>query len=108
MQILLNLAEFGPLSTSVAISANGMVGRRGKAWEARCGGVGWQARRGGRGLGGRAWLVGRQGGAGLGWLGVFGWQARPGGVGTARHGWLAGNCPARTFRAGLISRRGIL
>ena len=57
MQILLNLAGFGPLLTSVAISANGMVGRRGKAWGARLGQArqglvgrrGWQA---GRGMGG--------------------------------------------------------
>ena len=43
MQILLNLAGFGPLSTSVAISANGMVGRLGTAGRAWQGKVGWQA-----------------------------------------------------------------
>ena len=46
MQILLNLAEFGPLSTSVAISANGMVGRLGTAGRAWQGKVGWQAGQG--------------------------------------------------------------
>ena len=51
MQILLNLAEFGPLSTSVAISANGMVWLAGEARMARLrhgrrGAVGWQAGQG--------------------------------------------------------------
>ena len=67
MQILLNLAGFGPLSTSVAISANGMVGRRGRARMAR-----------------RVWLAGKA---------CFGWQAGCGEAreaGEARHGWQAG------------------
>ena len=46
MQILLNLAGFGPLLTSVAISANGMVGRLGTAGRAWQGKVGWQAGQG--------------------------------------------------------------
>ena len=59
MQILLNLAGFGPLLTSVAISANGVVG--------------WQAWRGGRG---EAGLAGEAREARRGRLaGRVGWQA---------------------------------
>ena len=100
MQILLNLAGFGPLSTSVAISANGMVGRRGRARMARrvwlAGGV-W---RGQGGVGGAAWLAGRARAARLGaagsvgrrgeaWLAGVARRGRPGMVGTARPGWQA-------------------
>ena len=104
MQILLNLAGFGPLSTSVAISANGMVGRRGKAWGARLGQArqGLVGRRGRARMARRVWLAG---GVGRGLDGMVG---RHGQEGAARRARLAGNCPARTFRAGLISRRGIL
>ena len=107
MQILLNLAEFGPLSTSVAISANGMVGRlgtAGRAWQGKARLVG---RRGRARMARRVWLAGVARHGRLGAAGSVGrrgeaWLGRDG---TAR---LAGNCPARTFRAGLISRRGIL
>ena len=92
MQILLNLAGFGPLLTSVAISANGMVGRRGKAWGARLG---------------QAGSVGRRGGARLGWLGVFDWQAGLGRARMARRVWLAGKAgAARLGPDGMVGRRG--
>ena len=69
MQILLNLAGFGPLLTSVAISANGMVWLAGGAGLGWLGVFGWQA---GWGVAWTAWLAGmarraRRGG--------HGWQA---------------------------------
>ena len=77
MQILPNLAGFGLLLTSVAISANGMVWLAGEArlgWHGKAR-QGWLAGEARMGMGGMAWLAGEVGRRGKSRQGLGGWLA---------------------------------